>query len=101
MRPFSVQSLADRWGVKPPMLYGLIKGGELTSFKVGGKLLRISFDEVERWENGSNSIEELGASSGEKTGKQSDAHLVRQISPKPRGNLRVIEGSNQTEQATE
>ena len=47
---YSVATLADRWGCGTDAVYSLIRSGDLRAFKVGGKLLRIRMDEVERYE---------------------------------------------------
>jgi excisionase family DNA binding protein len=47
---YSVASLADHWGCGTDTVYSLIRSGDLRAFKLGGKLLRIREDEVERFE---------------------------------------------------
>jgi excisionase family DNA binding protein len=51
-KPFTPQSLADRWECSPAFVYRLIADGKLKPFRLGGKLIRISVDEVLRWESG-------------------------------------------------
>ena len=54
-RPLTVQELADRWSVTRESVYALIKQGRLRAFRLGGKLYRVSFAEVERWESAGES----------------------------------------------
>ncbi len=56
-RPYTVSTLAERWGCSPDAVYALIRKGELKAFRVGGKLLRIQASEVERWESAGASIQ--------------------------------------------
>jgi excisionase family DNA binding protein len=49
-RPFSVKLLAERWSCSEAHIRNMIRRGELAAFKLGGKLLRISAEEVERTE---------------------------------------------------
>jgi excisionase family DNA binding protein len=51
-RAYSAAALAERWGVSTSAIYTLIKSGELTAFKLGDKLYRISNEAVERYEAG-------------------------------------------------
>ena len=48
-RPFSVKSLAERWGCSSGTVHGLIKSGALAHFRVG-ELIRVTAIEVERFE---------------------------------------------------
>lgn len=47
---YSVASLAEHWECGTDTIYSMIKSGDLPAFKVGGRLLRIRADEVERFE---------------------------------------------------
>jgi excisionase family DNA binding protein len=49
-RPYTPESLAERWGCSPRHIRKMCKVGELPSFKLGGKLLRIRADVVEKFE---------------------------------------------------
>ena len=49
-RPFTPQSLAEHWNCSPNTIYRLISSGQLRPFRLGGKLIRISVEEVLRWE---------------------------------------------------
>ncbi len=48
--PFSVNSLAEYWGCSPNLVRGMIKAGELPHFRLGGKMLRIRYEDVKEWE---------------------------------------------------
>ena len=50
-RPYSVATLAERWGCSRRHIYNLIERGELHIFRAGGTLRRISAAEVARWES--------------------------------------------------
>lgn len=47
---YSVATLAEHWGCGHDSIYSLVKGGELQSFKLGGKLIRIRRTAVEAFE---------------------------------------------------
>ncbi len=49
-RPYSVKSLAAHWGVSENSVRNMITAGDLTCFRLGGKLIRIRAAEVERVE---------------------------------------------------
>ncbi len=51
-RPYSVKTLAERWGCSESHVRSMIAAGELKAFSIGGKLLRIAALEVERKEAG-------------------------------------------------
>lgn len=48
-KPFSPQTLADRWGCSPDKIRIMYRAGELAGFTLG-KLIRIPAQEVERYE---------------------------------------------------
>lgn len=50
-KPFSVKQLAERLGCNQSHIYRMIENRQIKAFRFGGKLLRISAQEVERWEN--------------------------------------------------
>ena len=50
-RPYSVQTLAERWGCSRRHVTNLIRRGELRAFRVGA-LLRITPEVVEAYECG-------------------------------------------------
>ena len=49
-RPYSPKTLAERWGCSKDVVYDLINRKELPYFRVGKKLIRITAEEVMRWE---------------------------------------------------
>src|SRR4051812_38872865 len=49
-KPFTPETLADRWGCSPKHVRNLVNRGELRGFKLGGKLVRIPADAVEEAE---------------------------------------------------
>lgn len=88
-RPYSVPTLAQHWGCAPDTVYSLIKGGDLQAFRVGGKLLRIRAEEVERYEcqrnhTPSNDCEVNSPSSGTRMADATDIRLERRIGPQPK-----------------
>ena len=87
-RPYTPVTLAKRWSCTAAHVRNLVRRGEIEGFTLGGKLLRISAAEVERYECrtiDSGATEESSASSGT-TSKDADnvARLVRQTRPKPK-----------------
>ena len=50
--PFTVAMLAERWSCSRQHIIDLIDAGDLRAFRLGAKLLRISAEEVARWESG-------------------------------------------------
>ncbi|WP_367347536.1 helix-turn-helix domain-containing protein [Sphingobium yanoikuyae] len=88
---FSVASLADHWGCGTDTVYSLIRGGSLRAFKLGGKLLRIRADEVERFEcqtTPCNDTENNSPSSGQmRMDAATDIRLERLIERRPRPQL--------------
>jgi excisionase family DNA binding protein len=52
-KPFSVRTLSERWDCSPGFIYKRLKAGELRAFRIGGQLLRIPAEEVNRWEGAS------------------------------------------------
>jgi excisionase family DNA binding protein len=63
-RPFTVATLADRWGCSEGAIRNRIRAGEVRSFKIGA-LVRIPAAEVERVEclNTLSSVSEAGTPS--------------------------------------
>lgn len=49
-RPFSPKTLAAHWHCSERHIRNLIARGEIRAFRLGGKLLRIPWDEVDRFE---------------------------------------------------
>ena len=84
---YSVSSLAEHWGCGTDTIYSLIKSGALQSFRLGGKLIRIRADEVERFEcqtTPSNDIEARSPLSGSRTDDATAIRLERLIARQPR-----------------
>jgi excisionase family DNA binding protein len=55
-RPYTPETLAERWGCSAAHVRKMIRKGDLPAFTIGGKLLRIAVAEVERYEcRGENS----------------------------------------------
>lgn len=82
---YSVTGLAEHWGCGTDTIYTLIRSGDLSSFKLGGKLIRIRADEVERYEcrtTPSNDTEASSRSSGTKTADGTATRLERLIEPR-------------------
>lgn len=86
--PFSVRRLAQRWGCSPQHVYNLIRSKKLTSFRIGG-LIRIAAAEVERFECGSNGIEESGTPSGPRTERRDGSRFAPQIVALPNSASRT------------
>ncbi|WP_370880000.1 helix-turn-helix domain-containing protein [Labrys monachus] len=49
-RPYTPETLAERWGCTPNHVRALIKRGELCAFRIGPRLLRIPVDAVKQFE---------------------------------------------------
>lgn len=87
---FDVPGLAQHWGVCTDTIYSLVRNGELQHFKLGGKLIRIRADEVERYEcrqiTPSNDCEDNSPSLGATKQDATDIRLERLIArpQKPR-----------------
>ncbi len=47
---FSVATLAEHWQCGTDTIYTLVRSGALPHFKLGGKLIRIRGEDVERYE---------------------------------------------------
>ena len=87
---FTVASLAKRWGCSEVHVRNLINKGELRSFRLGGKLIRIPADEVARWEQSFALPESTNGSSSSGTMKPDAAsavHLARMTTPRARPAL--------------
>ncbi len=87
---YSVATLARHWGCGTDTVYALIHSGELRAFRLGGKLLRIRGDEVERFEcqtTACNDTGESSRSSGSRMDDATDIRLERLIERQPRPQL--------------
>lgn len=91
MTVYSVASLALHWGCGTDTVYSLIHSGDLRAFKLGGKLLRIRQDEVERFEcrtiTPCNDTGEPSQSSGTREEDATDIRLERLIERRARPQL--------------
>lgn len=79
---YSVSSLAEHWGCGTDTVYSLIKSGDLPAFKLGGRLLRVRSEEVEKFECQNIAYNDTGASSpssGTRTDDATDIRLERLI----------------------
>lgn len=88
---YSVASLAHHWECGQDTIYALIRSGDLQAFRLGGKLLRIRGDEVERYEcrttTASNDTVDSLLSSGMPMVDATDIRLERLIEHRPRPQL--------------
>ncbi|WP_294189006.1 helix-turn-helix domain-containing protein [uncultured Sphingomonas sp.] len=92
---FDVAGLAKHWGCSTDTIYSLIASGNLAAFKLGGKLLRIRSDEVERFEcqtTASNDTATGSPSSGTRTESAAATRLERLID-RPPSPPRELSGS--------
>jgi excisionase family DNA binding protein len=89
MTPFSVKTLSERWGCSERTIRNMLKEGKLRSFVVGGTLIRISHEEVEKWETNQNlsGTEENSQSASPKTDADSAVRLARMTLPSARQGL--------------
>jgi excisionase family DNA binding protein len=85
-KPYSVQTLCERWNCTPGVIRRMIRRGELKVFHIGS-LTRIAAEEVERWETtGSQGTGESSPSSGTKEAADSAARLARLTRPSLKPN---------------
>lgn len=49
---YTVAELAEHWSCTKHVIYEMIRSGQLHSFQLNGKLLRITSEEVEKYEKG-------------------------------------------------
>jgi excisionase family DNA binding protein len=86
-----VATLAAHWGCGTDTVYALIRSGDLQAFRLGGKLLRIRGDQVERYEwqkaTVSNDTGESSPSSGSREEDATDIRLERLIERPQRPQL--------------
>jgi excisionase family DNA binding protein len=93
-KPYSPQTLADRWGCSAEKVRTMCKNGELASFTLG-KLIRIPAHEVERYEcqsTPSQDTEESGRSPLETVDAAAESRLARLTSGTP-NTLPALSGS--------
>lgn len=85
-RPYSLQTLAHRWGCRSGAIRRMLQDGKISGFRVG-RLVRIPFSEVERWESKLTALQGIGAASrlsGTKKDADSAARSARWIAQKPK-----------------
>jgi excisionase family DNA binding protein len=101
-KPYSPETLADRWGCSAEKVRLMTRTGELASFRLG-KLIRIPAAEVERYEcqnTPSPDTEADGPSPSEKAMSAAESRLVRQtgglrrLSPVSGGNAATPHQAN-------
>lgn len=79
-KPYSPETLGERWGCSAEKVRLMCRSGELVSFRLG-KLIRVPATEVERYEcqnTPSPSTEENGPSHSERENGAFASRLVRQ-----------------------
>ncbi|MGN7750613.1 helix-turn-helix domain-containing protein [Sinorhizobium sp. 22678] len=84
---FTPASLAERWECSERHVRNLISSGELPSFRLGGKLLRIRKEDVEKFEcqnGGSPDYAENSASHGMTRTESADVIALERPMPKRR-----------------
>lgn len=86
--PFSVRTLAERWGCSEAMIRKMIKAGDLQCFTIG-TLIRIPVAEVERIECNPNPITpSKGSGEGSpSSGETKKASGTGPVSPPPIGSM--------------
>ncbi|ASK88508.1 hypothetical protein [Sphingorhabdus sp. SMR4y] len=85
-KPYSPQTLAERWGCSDEKIRLMYRSGELAGFTLG-KLIRIPAHEVERYECLTGDLpdtEENGRSLGPKVDERFESRLVRQTEGLPK-----------------
>ena len=85
-RPYSPETLAQRWGCSAEKVRLMCKGGELASFRLG-KLIRIPAAEVDRYEcqiTASLCTGESSPSPSERENVRAEFRLARQIGDGPK-----------------
>jgi excisionase family DNA binding protein len=96
-KPYSPQTLADRWGCSAEKIRTMYRNGELAGFELG-KLIRIPAAEVERYEcqNIPSPCTEIsGRSPSEMVNVAAESRLARITAPRP--NLSpVLSGTGST-----
>jgi excisionase family DNA binding protein len=86
-KPYSAKTLAERWDCSEAQIRSMVRTGKLAAFTLGGKLIRIPAEEVDKWEMCLNSsgTGENSPSASLSTEHDTAAALGPMTSP-PRGN---------------
>lgn len=94
-KPFSIRTLAERWDCSEEHVRRMVKSGRLRTFDLGGKLIRISAEEVERWETSQSSsgTGENSQSDSPRTDIDSAVRLARMTLPSVGQGLPSLNGS--------
>lgn len=77
-RPFSPETLADRWGCSAEKVRLMCRAGDIASFRLG-KLIRISANEVERYECQITESSSTGANSASPTPTRNEAAFASRL----------------------
>lgn len=88
-KPYSPETLAERWGCSEGLIYKLVREGRLQCFRPGS-LIRIAADEVERFEcqtTASNDCEAVSPPSIASMESGSEDSSPRRIARAPRRKL--------------
>ena len=75
--PYSIKTLAERWGCCERTIRNMIAAGRLPIYRVGGRLVRISAGAVDAWENGGGNTESVPTVSASSTGKPAQSGKTR------------------------
>jgi len=99
-KPFTVPSLAQRWGCSEGLIRKMIDRGELRSFRLG-VLIRVPVEEVERVEcqnlTASSDFSEGSPSSGSRMESAGESGSTRRIVRAPKLK-RVLRGRQPTQE---
>lgn len=103
-KPFSPETLAERWGCSAEKVRGMYRSGELPGFRLG-KLIRIPANEVERYECQSTpshgteeSLQSLGASQDDRT--RDESRLARLTNGRPKQSAEKFGTASRQQRAT-
>ncbi|MBF0251663.1 MAG: helix-turn-helix domain-containing protein [Alphaproteobacteria bacterium] len=91
-RPYTPKELATRWQCSERHVRKLVQKGELPCFRLGN-LIRVTPEDVEQYECGSNSIEQGTTPSGQRMGKPAASRSAPTILTLPNSGLRTSNGN--------
>ncbi len=74
MKPYSIATLADRWGCDPAVVRRMIRAGKIAVFRVGD-LIRIRGEDVDTWERSAK----ITVSEGTEVSTQSSSKTRKEI----------------------